>query len=56
MKHLELLDIIQKACLPGVWSKGVALARTGSVIKDSVQSEPDAEMIFRIRTHESRQP
>jgi superfamily II DNA or RNA helicase len=30
---------VQKACLPGVWSKGVALARDGAVIEDSRDEE-----------------
>src|SRR4051812_19480884 len=41
----DFFDLIQKTCLPGVWSKGVALARADSAIQDS--STPD-EIIFRV--------
>lgn len=35
----ELYEIIQEECLPGLWSKGVALARAGAVIKESVSTD-----------------
>lgn len=35
MFNSAFYDLVQKACLPGIWSKGVALARAGSVIEDS---------------------
>ncbi|RYZ67733.1 MAG: hypothetical protein EOP09_10555, partial [Proteobacteria bacterium] len=36
---------IQKSCLPGIWSKGVALARAGSVHLDS---ETSKEIVLRV--------
>lgn len=48
--NLELLtpffDRIQKACLPGIWSKGMTFVRTFAVIQDSAQED---EVAFRIR-------
>jgi superfamily II DNA or RNA helicase len=39
---------VQKATLPGVWSKGVALSRENSVLVDSREPD-DSEIILRIR-------
>ena len=36
----------QKACLPGVWSKGVALARDGKVRIDIAKKD---EIILRVK-------
>src|SRR4051812_32527547 len=41
-----LFDMIQKACLPGVWSKGVTLARGDAVIADSSKGD---EIVLRVR-------
>ncbi len=43
----ELFEIIQETCLPGIWSKGVAIARTDSIFEDS---RSDAEITLRVRT------
>jgi superfamily II DNA or RNA helicase len=45
----EFFDLIQKSCLPGIWSKGVAIARTDSVIEDS---RTEDELIFRVRVQD----
>lgn len=42
----SVLDAIRKACLPGVWSQGVKLAREGAVAAGA--STPD-ERTFRVR-------
>ncbi len=42
----DFYDIVQKASLPGIWSKGVALSRTDSVIEDSRNED---EIILRVR-------
>lgn len=34
MSMTTLFEAVQKACLPGVWSKGIALARERTVIED----------------------
>ncbi len=39
--------LIQKTCLPGVWSKGVGLARSNSVIADAFSAE-ESEWKFRV--------
>ncbi len=41
-----LLEAIRKACLPGVWSQGVKLAREGAVTAGA--AKPD-ELTFRVR-------
>lgn len=41
----DLFNAIQEACLPGLWSKGVAFARGGSVIEDKITDE---EIIVRV--------
>ena len=41
-----LYDVIQDVCLPGLWSKGVALARAGSVIQESTS---DDEIVVRVQ-------
>ena len=46
MISLNFFDLIQKASLPGIWSKGVALARANSVILDSQSPE---EVLLRVR-------
>jgi hypothetical protein len=52
----DLFEIIQKACLPGVWSKGVTLTRGDAVILDSAPRllaagvSVDSELIFRVRS------
>lgn len=44
---------VQKACLPGVWSKGVALARDRLVQLDSqLDSQKADEIILRVRGNE----
>ena len=42
----SLYQAIQKQCLPGIWSKGLELARVGAVLQES--AKPD-ELIFRVR-------
>lgn len=44
---IEFFNLVQKSCLPGVWSKGVAIVRIGSVFTDQIQEE---EMRFRVCT------
>lgn len=44
----SLYSAIQKAALPGVWSKGVALSRENSVIEDS-RSSDGSEITLRVR-------
>ena len=41
-----VLDAIRKACLPGVWSQGVKLAREGAVSAGTATPE---ELTFRVR-------
>ena len=41
-----LLGAIQKQCLPGIWSKGMDLARIGAVLQESAKTD---ELIFRVR-------
>lgn len=41
-----LYDVIQDACLPGLWSKGVALARAGAVVQESIS---DDEIVVRVQ-------
>jgi superfamily II DNA or RNA helicase len=41
-----VLEAIRKACLPGVWSQGVKLARDGAITSSSAT---DAELTFRVR-------
>jgi superfamily II DNA or RNA helicase len=43
----NFFDSVQKACLPGIWSKGVNLARSDLILSDSVNAE---ELIFKIRS------
>ncbi len=47
MEILDLFTKIQKACLPGIWSKGVSLSRTGAVIQDS---QTEDEIVLRVRS------
>lgn len=51
MPITEYLDQLQKACLPGIWSKGVALNRSQSVVQDTSSSSD--ELIFRVQTPDS---
>jgi len=44
----SLYSAIQKAALPGVWSKGVALSRENAVIQDS-RSPDGSEITLRVR-------
>jgi superfamily II DNA or RNA helicase len=39
---------VQKAALPGVWSKGVALSRENAVLRDTREPD-DSEIVLRIR-------
>ncbi|MEW6056593.1 MAG: SNF2-related protein [Bdellovibrionota bacterium] len=41
-----LYETIHEACLPGLWSKGVALARAGQVIKESESAD---ELTVRVQ-------
>lgn len=43
----EYLAVIQRASLPGIWSKGVKLARSGAV---TVKEALPGEHVFRVRT------
>jgi len=52
----EFYETVQKACLPGIWSKGVALARTDSIFQDprsssksTKDSNTEIEIILRVR-------
>ncbi len=52
----EFFETVQKSCLPGIWSKGVALARTDSIFQDSRSSEAqkgtpqgETEIVLRVR-------
>lgn len=47
MIPVHFYDLIQKSCLPGIWSKGVSLTRSDSVVTDSSKQN---EIILRIRT------
>lgn len=49
--HDDYFQSIQKACLPGVWSKGVALAREGAVTLDARDGDE-----IRIRVKISNKP
>ncbi|MFZ5892963.1 MAG: SNF2-related protein [Myxococcota bacterium] len=42
----ELLEVVRKACLPAIWSQGVKLARSNSVLPESSSSD---ERSFRVR-------
>src|SRR5579884_1516177 len=42
----SVLEAIRKACLPGVWSQGVKLAREGAVTAGAATAE---ELTFRVR-------
>jgi superfamily II DNA or RNA helicase len=42
----EFFNLVQKACLPGIWSKGVALARSDSVLVDNIR---DGNLVFRVK-------
>lgn len=42
----EFCAIIQKQCLPGIWSKGVAFARSGALIQDRFT---DQEISYRVK-------
>ncbi len=42
----KFFDKVQKTCLPGIWSKGVSIARTNSVFEDS---RSEAEITLRVR-------
>ena len=44
----RLLESVRKACLPGVWSQGVKLARDGAVTLAGIPTA--AEMTLRVRT------
>ena len=46
MPNSSFLSALQTRCLPGIWSKGVALARDGAVQLDS---QSPTELIFRIK-------
>jgi len=43
----DFLKIVQEAALPGVWSKGVKLARAGNV---SLEESSDEEQVFQVKT------
>src|SRR3984957_5135755 len=43
-----LLEAIRKACLPGVWSQGVKLAREAAVTAGAANANAD-ELTFRVR-------
>ncbi len=43
----EYFDLIQQTSLPGVWSKGVSLARSGGILLDSQKPE---EMVLRVKS------
>jgi superfamily II DNA or RNA helicase len=43
-----LLEAVRKACLPGVWSQGVKLARDGAVTAGVASASAD-ELTFRVR-------
>ena len=45
----EFLETVQKACLPGVWSKGVSLSRSNAVFWDLLGED---EISCRIRVPE----
>lgn len=47
--HDSFYASLQKSCLPGVWSKGISLARSGSVRLDLDSAE---ELVFRIKVPE----
>lgn len=44
----DFCTVVQKATLPGIWSKGVALQRTGSAVED-MRSKDEDEFIFKVR-------
>ncbi len=46
----KFYEMIQKACLPGIWSKGIAIARTDSILEDSRSTSGDAEITLRVRS------
>ena len=46
MISTDFFDCVQKASLPGVWSKGISLSRSDAVLKDSQQED---EIILRVR-------
>ncbi len=46
----EFFNTIQKACLPGIWSKGVAFARTSAVIQD-IFSEDEISCRIQVSEH-----
>ena len=41
-----VLEAIRKACLPGIWSQGVKLARDGAVSSSTATAD---ELTFRVR-------
>lgn len=46
MSAESLLAAVQAACLPGVWSKGIALSREPLLVEDS---RTEDEVVFRVR-------
>ena len=47
MFNLKFYELLQKSCKPGIWSKGVSIARTGGVLEDSKKA---GEFSFRVNT------
>lgn len=43
---LSFFDLIQKTCLPGIWSKGVSIARSDTVLVDQQKED---EIILRVQ-------
>ncbi|MCM2277413.1 MAG: DEAD/DEAH box helicase [Oligoflexia bacterium] len=46
MSHDDFFQAVQKACLPGIWSRGVALARESSVLEDR---RSEGELVLRVK-------
>ena len=49
MSRDSLHESVRSACLPGVWSRGVKLAREGAVLLDRQDSD---ELLLRVRSEE----